>query len=282
MNRSATSFELLAMLLLVGVALALSPVAPEDWERRGNDAFVAGRFDEAAACYERSAQASREPARIAHNHAVSLSQLGQYRDAERLFRNCLDSPAEPASRARACYDLGTCLLFAAEGRDLRRVTEAMEHLSHCVNHLGADDALRTDATFNLELARRLWRKLSDASAPPPPDKDPGSDNNPDSKPAENPMGGNPMDPNGTGPKNGSVTPMPTPMGADTPKPMPTNDRPPPGAGTQPPLPDDEQLKPMPPAESRELLRQAMERIARERRALQRAGAGPDQRAYPDW
>jgi hypothetical protein len=49
-----------------------------------------------------------------------------------------------------------------------------------------------------------------------------------------------------------------------------------------PIPEDQQMQSLPPNEARELLRQAGDRIIRERRALQRAVAPYEAKGYPDY
>ena len=281
MTRRTIAIENIAGAILALLVLASAPAEPDDWERLGNQAFLAGRYDEAARCYEKALERSREPGRVAHNQAVSLFNTGHYREAERLFHCELESSVAAAHRVRAFYDLGTCLLHAAEGRDANQLAEAIYYLTQCVRLGVADIDLEKSAKFNLELAKQQWRKIR-ADAPPPSEHDPNSKEE-NSKPqatdqtnSEEP-GGQPGVANGAG----SPRAVPRPGGHDGSDPSPAAERPP-GAGSMSPISDEEQLKPLPPAEARELLRQASERIARERRALQRASASPEQRTYPDW
>jgi tetratricopeptide (TPR) repeat protein len=261
--------------------LASSPAEPDDWERLGNLAFLAGRYDEAARCYEKALERSREPGRVAHNQAVSLFNMGHYRESERLFRCELESSNELKHRARAFYDLGTCLLHSSEGRDANQLAEAIYNLTQCVRLDAADSDLESSAKFNLELAKQQWRKIR-SDSPPPPDRDPGSQDE-NSKPQTTDQTNGDETGNQPGVANGMGSPraVPRPGGHEGSDTVQSSERPP-GAGSMSPISDEEQLKPLPPAEARELLRQASERIARERRALQRAGQGSEQRTYPDW
>jgi len=266
-------------LLLISAA----PPAAEDWERRGNDAFADARFDEAAKCYAAAEENSSEPGRVAFNHGIALFNLGKFRDAERLFHCALESESPPERRVRALFNLGTSLLHASDGRDARRLAEAADYFARCLKMPGIDEALAADARHNLELAKLLWRRIRGSDAPPP-ESDPtanSDDPNSNSRPPETGSSDTSTDKTGAGgPGNERMGQVPTQT--EGPKPVPTDESPPPGAGHHAPIPEEDQLKPLPPQEARELLRQAGERIQRERRALQRAGTGSEVRPYPDY
>jgi tetratricopeptide (TPR) repeat protein len=281
MTRRTIAIENFAGAILAMFVLASAPAEPDDWERLGNQAFLAGRYDEAARCYEKALERSREPGRVAHNQAVSLFNTGHYREAERLFRCELESSVADEHRVRALYDLGTCLLHAAEGRDATQLAEAIYYLTQCIRSGIAETDLERSAKFNLELAKQQWRKIR-ADSPPPPEHDPGGKEE-NSKPRTTDQTNGDETGNQSGVPNGTGSPKAVPRlgGHDGSDPIPAAERPP-GAGSMSPISDEEQLKPLPPAEARELLRQASERIARERRVLQRASAGSEQRTYPDW
>jgi Ca-activated chloride channel family protein len=252
--------------------LAAAPPVAEEFERQANAAFAAGRFDEAVRLYTKAEERTSEPGRVAYNAGVAYFNLGRYREAERLFRCALDSHDE-SRRARALYNLGTCLLFSSEGRDATRLAEAIRCFDQCVD-------LGEDARHNLELAKQLWRQIRSDS--PPPESDPQSPNDPNrpddpTKPDDNDPG---KGPDGAG-RQGRGQPMPVPGSADGAKPTPTDANPGPGAGSPSPLTKDEESKPLPRDEALRLLHSAEDRITRERRALQR-GAADEVRGYPDW
>ncbi len=263
------------------LAMASGPALPEDWERLGNQAFQAGRFDEAVRCYENAAQRSHQPGRVAHNQAVAFFNMGRYREAERLFRCELESNPDGDARASALYDLGSCLLLASEGRDADRLAEAIDDLGRCLRMKPADKGLRIDAKYNLELAKRQWRKIRSDSPPPAEKKQDGNDENPQSSNNDQNSGTEPGNQMGNSGGAGRMMGTPLPAGNAGQQPIATAERTS-GDGSMSPISDDEQLKPLPPAEARELLRQAAERIARERRALKRANLGTTPKTYPDW
>ena len=121
-----------------------------------------------------------------------------------------------------------------------------------------------------------------SAAPPEGETAHGDEDRPPDKPPETNPGNDPGSQPGTPDPRGTDQAVPTPGAGVGPKPTPVPNQPHPGAGQMSPIPSDQQMQPLPPREARELLRLAAERINRERRALQRAGAGTEQRTYPDW
>jgi tetratricopeptide (TPR) repeat protein len=251
-------------------------------ERRGNSAFEDGQYMRAVACYERAIELGDEPGRIAFNLGVAFFQLGKYRDAERFFRSAGESDGAAARRLRAVYNLGVCLMNVADGKDADRLAEAISCFARCVRDDSAAAELKADARTNLEIAKLLWRKVRSGQAPPPDGN--SSDHNderpPEGQPENNTddAGGNRGSSDGAGGKR-LVPAQSAPNGS---QPIATNQGPPPGAGHAPPIPDSDQAKPLPPHEALELLRQAEERIVRERRAIQKAAAPGEGKSYPDW
>jgi tetratricopeptide (TPR) repeat protein len=272
---------LLALFAIGCCILCTAPkeaTSADDWERRGDTAFAAGQYAEAESCYTRAEEGSGEPGRVAFNHGVALFHLGKYRDAERLFRCSVESSTDSVRKQKAWFNLGTSLLYASDGQDANRLAEAMDCFHRCLNDAG-DSALQADARHNLELAKQLWRRIR-KQEPPPPENEPANDNTPATDNQPKNSGNNTGDPSTpmTGNNGQSGT---NPAGKDGPQPMPTSQQKP-GAGHLPPIPESEQAKPLSQEEARLLLRQAAERIARERKALQKSANGNEPRAYPDW
>jgi tetratricopeptide (TPR) repeat protein len=262
---------------------AAPPGTPEDWERRGNAAFADENYAEAVRCYAHAEERGTEPGRTAFNHGAALFRMGKYRDAERLFRCAVESAAPPDRRAKALYNLGTCLLQSSDGKDARRLAEAVDCFTRCLKVPGLSEAAAADMRHNLELAKVLWRAVRGGSAAPPEnDTSSGDDDRPPDKPPENNPGSDPGSQPGTPDPRGTERIGPTPGQGVGPKPTPVPNQPQPGAGQMSPIPADQQMQPLPPREARELLRQAGERILRERRALQRASTPAEAKGYPDW
>jgi tetratricopeptide (TPR) repeat protein len=281
MNLRLISTAGLSILSLILVSA--TPPAAEDWERRGNEAVADARFDDAVKCYALAEESSNEPGRVAFNQGVALFNLGKFRDAERLFRCAMESESPAERRVRALFNLGTSLLHASDGRDARRLAEAADYFARCLKSPDVDAALAADARHNLELAKLLWRRIRGNESPPleSEQNSANDDANPNTKLPETRHDGASADRTGAG-GPGNERLVQAPLQDEGPKPTPTNDAPPPGAGRHTPIPEEDQLKPLPPQEARELLRQAGERIQRERRALQRAAAGNEIRPYPDY
>jgi tetratricopeptide (TPR) repeat protein len=263
--------------LIAGLAFALIGARQaSDYERRAEAAFAAGQYSEADFLYSRAEESSPEPGRTAFNHGLALFHLGRYRDAERLFRCSLEATSNTADKAKTWFNLGTSLLYASNGQDVNRLTEAMDCFHHCLTTAG-DDSLRDDARHNLELSKQFWRRLRQNEPPPKENEPQGNDSPPPEKEPDTSNTSSPEAKNSTGASQSPTGPAPS----EGPKPTPTNQQRA-GAGHIPPIPESEQLKPLSPQEARELLQQAAERIARERKAMQKAGTGNEARAYPDW
>jgi tetratricopeptide (TPR) repeat protein len=272
--------RLFVPLLLTACGLLLVSARPtgsaEELERLADAAFAAGQYAEADVSYSRAEVNSPEPGRLAFNHGIALFHLGRYRDAERLFRCSLESAGTPERKARAWFNLGTGLLYASNGQDANRLAEAMDCFQHCLGMV-IDDGLRADARNNLELAKQLWRRIR-KDEPPPQENESASDNSTTEEPDKRSPGNSSSD--STNPGNGSQTTT-QPASPDGPKPIPTSQQRP-GAGHLPPIPESEQWKPLPPDEARQLLHEAAERVARERKAMQKSAIGNEPRSYPDW
>jgi len=277
-TRAQSAFVL--VLLLISAA---PPEKADQLERRGNAAFDDGHYAQAITYYEQTLDISDEPGRVAFNYGVSSFHLGKYRVAERYFRCALESGGPAARRLRAQYNLGTCLMNVADGKDAGRLAEAISCFNRCLNDAAAPSELLAAARTNLEVAKLLWRRIRTGEAPPsdgsPSDQNDNGqpDEPPENRGADDP-GSNRGGPDGSGGRR-LVPAQPGPNGS---QPIPTSQAPPPGAGHTQSIPDSEQAKPLPPNEARELLRQAEERIIRERRMLQRSAPPGEGKNYPDW
>ncbi len=259
-------------LIALAAASAMSQRAV-DAERRGDAAFISQRWREAIEAYE-SAERTADPGRVAFNLAVTFSRMGNYRDAERAFRASLDQ-ATGARRLRAYYNLGTVLVLASEGQHASHLVEAIDCFRRVMASPDAGAELRDDARHNLELAKLLWKKTSGDAPPPQPPSSPGDD----PRGSRTTSNGTPTE--GGSPANGTPDPRGPPMPAAG-NATPIDDRPPPGSGRLLPIPEERQHQPLPAGEARELLRQAAERIERERRAMLYGAPASESRPYPDW
>lgn len=145
-RRAAATATLLA--LAVGTGFGIGDL------ERGNRMYREGRYEEAAAAYQRALDRGRSEPALHYNMGTALLALGRHVDADRHFEEALRS-VDPDVRVRSFYNVGN--RFLAEGRgegDLQRQASLLDAAIE-----GYRRALRiapgdTDAKWNLELALR--------------------------------------------------------------------------------------------------------------------------------
>ncbi|MCI0681261.1 MAG: VWA domain-containing protein [Gemmataceae bacterium] len=268
-----------AVVLLLPFLISAAPLPPvEDLVRQGNAAFERREFDEALERYAEAAPASADPGLIAFNQAAALFRLGRFDEAAAWYQRCLEDGAiPPARRARANYDLGAALIRAGSD-DRGRLEHAIAALRRCLDSGAATD-LRADARHNLELAKWLWLKAKPAQTSQSADanQDP-SNQGPEKQPHSQPRGNG--EPKRNGVQNaGLVEGGPDRNGIDQigleakQKKL--------AHGPLQVLPDNSKLTPLSSDETEAHLEQFLERMRRERRAYWRqfAAAPPD---VKDW
>jgi tetratricopeptide (TPR) repeat protein len=273
------SFPLVALVLV-----SAGPPGPvEDFIRQGNAAVEAGDPDGADALYAKAEERAADPGLIAFNKAVLAFKRGDFRRAELGFRRALGDGEIPADRrVRGLYNLGTCLVRQAGEVDVKQLQAAIECYEQVLGET-TDDGLRSDAGHNLELAKLLWAKArarrpqgerdpdweepKDPKRPPPdPQRNPDDPANDGTGDAKQPEAGK-LD-QGKGLDKG-VMPKPTEKKA-------------PGHGNLPVVPDTDKVESRAPDDARAKLREAAERIRKERQKLrEEAGQGERPRAN-DW
>ncbi len=276
----------LASLLLLTAAAPLSGPGSEELIRRANAAYLRGDIDEADRLYVAAEEATTDPGLVAFNRAAVLFQLGQYREAELNYARVLgDSDCPPDRAARSLYNRGTCLLRRGGSPAIYR--SAIRDLDRCLDSAAADEPLKADTRYNLELAKLLWNESRKANAKPdnpndnPLPEDPQT--NPPKSPDNEPQPGTPEtgDGNnaGTNTKPAGMQDVATPPGGKT------NQAPTPTPGNAPnlqPLQDTDTLQPLTPEDTREYLRRIAERIKRERQSLRNSIYGPERFGHLDW
>ncbi|MFO7313414.1 tetratricopeptide repeat protein [Rhodothermus marinus] len=147
------------MRLLIGLALLLLLLADDGARqgRRGNAAYRAGRYAEAAEHYRQGLLLTQDPATrfgLQHNLGAALLRLGQAGSARAALDAALRMAPDDAARARAAYNAGNAAF--AEG-DLQAA------LHYYRTALLADPDFE-DARFNYEY---VLRHLPPSSPPPP-------------------------------------------------------------------------------------------------------------------
>lgn len=256
-----------AICFLVGAASA--PDA-ETLVRQGNAAL--GRGDQAAAVdyFTRAEERGLDPGLIAFNKGTALYRLGRVREAELHFRRCLDDAAG-VRRARALYDVATCLVPLARGRDVKMLQEAQRLYEACLEEPDIPVALTDDARHNLELTKLMIMQAIKAGANSP-DRE---DDNPPSRPPDPRMGPN----ESTGPdqKARPIAVQPDARG----EPLQTDQRQA-GAGDLPVIPDRSELTPLAQEDALAHAEAAADKVVRERQVYRIRSAKPAPAGVKDW
>jgi tetratricopeptide (TPR) repeat protein len=284
---SRLAFLLPAALFLLAAG-PQSDASPEHLIRRANAAFLAGDRDAADQLYAAAEERTADPGLVAFNRAAVLFQQGEFRDAELHYTRVLDDAACPPDRAaRAWYNRGTCLLRRGASSSVYR--SAIACLERCADSDDADEPLKADARYNLEIAKTLWNEArkaegkKDTPNEKPPPEDPRNDGQPPPgwEGTETQPGSPEMVDGNNGPRPMGSLPQPDPNANPTTRPNP-NATPTHGDTTAPQLKDEAAVQPLSPEDTREHLRRAAERLRKDRRDLLRAIYPPEQPGVRDW
>jgi hypothetical protein len=277
------------ILAATAVAFLVAAAAPpaDDTEallRRAHAAFARGDWRTAAEFYDQASLRATDPvpptlylAAARYHQAATTGAPGEaLREAEALYRSCVDSPGP--QRLEALCGLGNCLVLRGKG-DAAVLREALRCFEVCCKE--GDGALRATAAHNREEARLLLLQVT------PPTENPGDDTPPnDTMPRgpQPPPGAedrNPTEPGRDERPGGTQKPQPVkPEPGSAPK--PTDQQPPPGAGNLPPVPDRPDLPPLSAQDAAKHLEAAHERIVRERQSHRRRIARPPSEDIPGW
>jgi tetratricopeptide (TPR) repeat protein len=275
------------VLVIAGlVAGATNLQAPDELVRQGNAAFERGDYGGAEALFNRAEESSSDPGLIAFNKAAALYSEGHYRDAEVHLRRALSDAAIPAERrARSLYNLGNSLVQQAGESDVPRLRAAIRTYELCLEQIGdGEPGLRSDVAHNLELGKLLWARARTKSseAQKSVNEEEPKDSGPPPEPKKEP---NKEDDNGPGvePKKGFMPKKVENAGkADAKGNEVESKEPPPGAGNLPVLKDEDELTPLSADDTRAYLRQAAERLRKERLNLRKQAAVPEGARPNDW
>jgi tetratricopeptide (TPR) repeat protein len=265
--------------------VSAGPVEPaSDLIRQANDAYAIGGLDAAERLYSRAEERTADPGLVAFNKGAALYRRGDFRRAELCFRRTLGDAEAPADRrARALYNLGNCLVRQAGETDVKQLQAAIDCYEMAL-HESADDGLRSDAGHNLEIAKLLWAKAR--ARRPPGERDPDWDDpkskDPPPDPTKRPedMGGD-----GTGDGSKSADPIAKLDPGKGPDAGPTAkeiEKPTPGQGNLPVLPDTDRVESLSPEDARAVLRKAADRLQRERQKLREEAAQGERPRANDW
>jgi tetratricopeptide (TPR) repeat protein len=275
-------------LTVAGCGLLLLSAAPAepptDLIRQANEAYAMGDLDTAERRYSQAEERTSDPGLVAFNKGAALYRRGEFRRAELCFRRTLgDADAPPDRRGRGLYNLGNCLVRQAGETDVKQLQAAIDCYEMALRE-SADDGLRADAAHNLEIAKLLWARAR--ARRPPGERDPDWDEpkakDPPPDPGKRPEDlGN--DGSGHGPKSADpiakLDPGKGPDSGPTPKEM---ERPTPGQGNLPVLPDTDRVESLSPEDARAVLRKAADRLQRERQKLREEAAQGERPRANDW
>lgn len=256
-------------LLLPGLSgfwtLLLPAPSPLEEVRRGNAAYERGDYDAAAAAYTEAETRIADPGLAAFNKAAALYQKSLYRDAELLYR-CTLEDATGERRTHALYGLGNALVQQSHDRGAEVLRAAIRAYEDCLKQSGIDAALADDARHNVELAKLLLLRVQSRSSEQPPNKpdDPEQERPRPPEPRQSPDVGPDQIGQGKSDARGERKRVRQDQAKDASK----SDEGSPGAGTLPPVPDQDNLAPMAREDAEEHLQRAAARILSERRAHQ--------------
>lgn len=256
-------------LLLLGAAPTASV---GDLLRQGNEAFHDREYQKALEFYQQAEERSLDPGLVAYNKALSLYQLGQYREAELHFRRCLED-ASAGRRTQGLYGLGNSLLMQAGDTNPRLLLKAIESYQLCRQEKKLDGQLRNQVNHNLELAKLLLVQAKAKAAQQPPEppsqgKDPSQQNqdgsdDPMNKNSPGSENSDKVDP-GKGKKN--LTNKDLKKGKDQ-NTIPT-------PGNPPVIPDEDALVPLPREDTAWYLQQLADRIQQQQQEHQASKNAP--------
>jgi Ca-activated chloride channel homolog len=270
-NRRGSLARVAVIALLPLLISAEPPSSVEDAMRQGNAAFARQQFEDALTWYAKSESITDDPGLVAFNQGAALFRLGRFDEAAAHYQRCLEDQAIPAARlARANYDYGTALL-QADAKDRRRLEQAIAAFRRCLDSQPEAD-LRTDAIANLELAKLLWLQAKPYPNVEPPN---GADEFPERPSSIDPRGGNdPTKALGNTPGMADEG-GPDKNGVD--HPGLSNSKKKLAHGPLQVLPDSDKLTPLTPDETTAHLEQIVDRLRRERRSYwQQAAPTPAQ------
>jgi len=251
---------LLASALLVGGSLA------EEWLRRGNAAYERADYDGAAAAFAEAEIRTTDPGLAAFNKAAALYQKGLYREAERSYRCCLED-AVGLRRTFALYGLGTVLVQQGRERGAVVLREGIGCFEECLRQPSVSAELAEDTRHDIELAKMLLQLVPPRSNDKPDSQRDDEEDKPKPPTERRPASDSGMEPFGRGKADARAEKQR--VGREQAKDDQKTDEGTAGAGTLPPVPDQEELAQMSREDAQEHLRRAAARILSEQRTHRR-------------
>jgi tetratricopeptide (TPR) repeat protein len=241
----------------------------EELVRKGNEAMHNKQYQDALDWYQKAGERSTDPGLLAYNQGIAHYHLGHFREAELLFRRCLEDAAG-ARRAQALYGLGNSLLMQAGKADVALLKDAIKCYQLCRQQPELPGELLAGTNHNLELARLLLAQaLLEAQQPPPNDgPEPPNNKNNGQEPSDDPKGPGMKDGSDTDPNKGSM------QSTEPLDPLAQSKGKIPQRGKPPVIPDDDKLVPMPAEDTAAYLQQLTDRIMQETQQALSGKTGP--------
>lgn len=228
-------FRSFRLLLWAGLWAALSSPAlaasPGQADRKGEEAFNRGRFEEALRFFEEAEQAAiearQDPSFSRLNQALALERGGRTEDAVRKLTAALDT-TDLETQARAQYALGTLLgqqADAAAGTDdpaaVKGYEQALRRLEASLRLASTNEDAKVNhelAQARLQAARKRMEEQKQSKEEQKPPPEPEEPKDPEPKPEASKPKPEPADP------SSSPKPEPPPE-AGKPEPKPEDSKP---------------------------------------------------------
>ena len=121
---------------------------------KGNRLYREGKYEEAAAAYQRVVESGDASPQVYYNLGTALLALGRYDEADTHFQRALEG-VDPELRERAFYNLGNRFLQDARARsDLQQQGTLLDAAIEAYKRTLRIDPADVDAKWNLEMALR--------------------------------------------------------------------------------------------------------------------------------
>lgn len=268
--------------LLVAMTLASVSAAPPrealELVRAGNAAFAAENYALAVDYYTHAEETITDPGLVAFNKAAALYHLGRYREAELHYLRCR-ADADAARRTSVLFNLGNAVVQQSHGTDVKLLERAIGFYQQCLGAQDLSPELLANATFNLTLAQTLRQNAkpgaADSGSKPAHQQGDGLNDKGKPRTASTSTDGNVADQQ-PGAEKGLASGE---NGKEAKR--RAGQRTQAAASTLPPVPDEDRLVPMSPADTLAHLQRVAERIENERKAQQRRSVMPPRNAL-DW
>ena len=278
------------ILILAWAFLAISaapPAAPDDSIHQGNQAVERGEFENALLLYQQAEERGVDPGLIAFNEATAYYHLKDFRKAENHYRMALnDAAISMERRAKSLYNLGNCLVKEAGESEIKVLRDAIRCYELCLE-VGSEQGLCRDAAHNLELAKLLWNKARQkTSNPPAPNTDdpPDPKREPEKKKENEPKkkGGDTTGDSTQKNKEPKIENDPNGKKNIKEDPSKVGEVPKVGPSRAPVIRDTDELEPLAPEDARRALKEAEERLKKERQRIRMNAAIPEKPSGRDW